>query len=222
MTAPVSSHVTYHPMAPRYQIWANPPSAIEEAAIAAKSHSIFTANRSRIVRSCRATAAFAHGYVSVSQAIDRISGLITATERRPLDLPAQRRRRAPRRGSSQHLPICEQGSQALFLFDVWCLHCEPIRATRRYRGRVYGGQTARQRTRHQWDRFQSAQSRQGRREDFERTSIRSVEPHEYWAPICASHYDTMLRLRMLERKWMVKLLWLPRGLEDVIADCLCL
>ena len=91
---------------------------IEEAAIAAKVHSIFTANRSRIVRSCLATAAFAHGYVSVPQAIDRISGLITATERRPLDLPAQRRRRAPRRGSSQHLPICEQSIQALFLFDV--------------------------------------------------------------------------------------------------------
>ena len=198
MTAPVTSHVTYHPMAPRYQIWANPPSAIEEAPIAAKSHSIFTANRSRIVRSCRATAAFAHGYVSISQAIDRISGLITATECRPLDLPAQRRRRAPRRGSSQHLPICEQGIQALFLFDVWCLHCEPIRATRRYRGRVYGGQTARQRTRHQWDRFQSAQSRQGRREDFERTSIRSVEPHGYWAPrnilsACLDHSPACVR-----------------------------
>lgn len=83
--------------------------------------------------------------------------LMTATERRSLGLPRQKRRRAPRRKPSHRLPIRYQIKRARFLFDMWCPRCEPVQARiQQAGGWVYGGKTACQRAHHQWYRLENA------------------------------------------------------------------
>lgn len=66
-----------------------------------------------------------------SPTVNPIPWLMTATERRPVDLPLGKGRRAPRRRPPHRLPIRAQSKRARVLFDMWRLGCEQFRAPRR-------------------------------------------------------------------------------------------